>query len=88
MPDWILFFAIVVGIPVVFGVLSDVHKRHLRHKEREMELRHRSGALSDEEYIARIERLEDRVRVLERIITDKGHQLADEIERLRDKPLN
>jgi len=30
-----------------------------------------------------VERLEQRVRVLERIVTDKGLDLADEIERLR-----
>ncbi len=36
----------------------------------------------------RIERLEQRVRVLERIATDKGAGLADEIERLRNEPLN
>jgi hypothetical protein len=33
-------------------------------------------------------RLEQRVQVLERIITDKNSSLADAIEDLRDKPLN
>ena len=32
--------------------------------------------------------LEQRVRVLERIVTDKGMNVADEIERLRDLPVN
>lgn len=36
----------------------------------------------------RIERLEQRVRVLERIATDKGAGLAAEIEGLRNEPLN
>jgi hypothetical protein len=40
------------------------------------------------QYAAQTERLEQRVRVLERIITDRGVDLSDEIERLRDKPLN
>ena len=35
-----------------------------------------------------IERLEQRVRVLERIVTDKGIDLADEIELLRDERSN
>lgn len=87
MPDWILFFAIVVGIPVVFGVLSDMYKRHMKFKERQLETE-RSAGPANAEWVARMERLEDRIRVLERIITDKGHHLADEIERLRDKPLN
>ena len=29
-----------------------------------------------------------RVRVLERIVTDKGIDVADEIEKLREAPLN
>jgi hypothetical protein len=32
-----------------------------------------------------VERLEDRVRVLERIVTDRGYNLAAEIEALRDR---
>jgi hypothetical protein len=40
------------------------------------------------QYAARTERLEQRVQVLERIVTDKGLELSDEIERLRDQPLN
>jgi hypothetical protein len=39
-------------------------------------------------YAAHTERLEQRVRVLERIATDKGVDLAGEIESLRDTPLN
>ena len=40
------------------------------------------------QYAAQTERLEQRVRVLERIVTDRGVDLADEIEQLRDAPLN
>ena len=40
------------------------------------------------QYAAKTERLEQRVAVLERIITDRSAHLADEIERLRDRPLN
>jgi len=36
------------------------------------------------QYAAHTERLEQRVRVLERIVTDKGVDLAAEIDRLRD----
>lgn len=39
---------------------------------------------ADNERLAgQVGRLEQRVRVLERIATDRGHDLADEIERLR-----
>ena len=40
------------------------------------------------QYAAQTERLEQRVQVLERIITDRGVAIADEIEKLRDAPLN
>ena len=40
------------------------------------------------QYAAKTERLEQRVAVLERILTDRSTNLADEIDRLRDSPLN
>ena len=40
------------------------------------------------QYAAQTERLEARVRVLERIATDRGVDVAEEIEKLRDAPLN
>ena len=33
-----------------------------------------------------VERMEDRMVVLERIVTDKGYTVAEEIEALRDRP--
>lgn len=86
---WILmFFVIVVGIPVVAGILGDVMKRYIRYKERQLELTSQNIAEKAAQYAAHTERLEQRVRVLERIATDKGVDLADEIESLRDRPLN
>jgi hypothetical protein len=38
MPDWVLFFVVVIGIPVVMGVLKDMHSRSLKHRERRMEI--------------------------------------------------
>ena len=45
----------------------------------------RAGATTEAaaQYVAHTERLEERVRVLERIITDRGSSLAHEIESLR-----
>ena len=36
------------------------------------------------QYAARTQALEERVRVLERIVTDKGYDIATQIEALRD----
>ncbi len=84
----LLFFVIVVGIPVIGGIWADIHKRKLKFKERELELMSHNTAEKAAQYAAHTERLEQRVRVLERIITDKGIEVADQIEALRDKPLN
>ena len=84
----LIFFMIVVGIPVIVGVLGDVYKRHLKFKERELELLGNQTAERAAQSAAHTERLEQRVRVLERIVTDKGIEVSDEIDRLRDTPLN
>lgn len=80
----IAFFMIVVGIPVVLGIGGDVLKRWIKYKERELELTSAQTAEKAAQYAAHTERLEQRVRVLERIVTDKGIVVAEQIEQLRD----
>jgi hypothetical protein len=87
-PSLLIFFLIVVALPVLAGVLSDDYKRHLKFKERQLELLGNQTAEKAAQYAAHTERLEQRVRVLERIVTDRGIVVADEIEKLRDQPLN
>jgi hypothetical protein len=53
-----------------------------------MDVQTRDTAERTAQYAAHTERLEQRVRVLERIVTDKGLDLTDEIERLRDDRIN
>jgi hypothetical protein len=57
-------------------------------QQRKMELEAQMVAEKAAQYAAQTERLEQRVQVLERIITERGVSLADEIEKLRDAPLN
>ena len=82
------FFLIVVVFPVIVGVGSDLYKRKLKLREKQLELQSTMTAEKAAQYAAHTERLEQRMRVLERIITDKGNDLAIEIEDLRDRPLN
>lgn len=56
----------------------------IRHQGRMMEKQSALTAEKAAQYAAHNERLEQRVRVLERIVTEKGMDLSDEIERLRD----
>ena len=78
---------IALMIPIV-AILMVPLRQWLKIKEREVEAMGRNTAEKAAQYAAHSERLEQRVRVLERIVTDKGIDVADEIERLRDRPLN
>ncbi len=83
---WIIFFA--VAVPVIVGVGGEVFKRWIRLKEKQLE--HAAVLAADKAaaQTAHIERLEQRMRVLERIATDQGTHLAAQIDDLRDDKLN
>ena len=89
MPSSILiFFVIVVGIPVVVGVGGDIIKRWMKLKEKQLD---HAAVLAADKAVAQaahIQKLEQRMRVLERIVTDKGTEVAAQIEELRDDRLN
>ena len=67
---------------------SSPGSRWLRTSSEQLEAQSRRPPRKAAQYAAHTERLEQRVRVLERIVTDKGIDLADEIERLRDDRVN
>jgi len=79
---------IVIGLPIIAVFGAAFFNRWLKFKERQMELQAGQTAEKAAQYAAHTERLEQRVRVLERIVTDKGIVVADEIDKLRDAPLN
>lgn len=81
----LIFFMIVVGIPVLASAWSVYMKRKMKLRERELEVLGTQTAEKAAQYATHVERLEQRVRVLERIVTDRGFDLSDEIERLRDE---
>jgi hypothetical protein len=88
-PFFILgFFMIVVGLPVILGIGSKIFERWLDHKEAMATALTEQTAERAAQYAAKTERLEQRVAVLERILTDRSTALGDEIERLRDRPVN
>ncbi len=79
---------VVVGLPVILGIGLEAFKAWIKHKERLATTLNEQAALN----AAKNDRLEERIRVLERIVTDRGTSLADQIEDLRapvlPKPLN
>ena len=78
--------ALAVGLPVTLAMIAEVAKRHIKFKERKLELMADRTAERAAQYAAHVERLEQRMRVLERIATDKGVNVAAQIESLREEP--
>ncbi|MGB1200115.1 MAG: hypothetical protein ACPG5R_01040 [Cognaticolwellia aestuarii] len=71
----------IVFISVGFGVIFDMYKKHLEFKEKT--LNHNSQ--SSEQVIAmkkQVQLLEERMQVLEKIVTDEGYDVRKEINRL------
>jgi superfamily II DNA/RNA helicase len=82
----LLFFLIVVALPLIGAFSIAGFQRWLQHKERMGQLIANETAEKAAQYAAHVERLEARVRVLEKIATDGGIQTAAQIEALRDQP--
>lgn len=75
---------VVIGLPVICGVAYEAYRVTLKHREKMASALNAQAAEKAAQYAAQTERLEQRVRVLERVITDRGITVADEIEALRD----
>ena len=69
---------------VFIRTVAEVWMRHLRVRERQYEVQAAGIAAFGADDGSVTEKLEQRLRVLERIATDRGHLIADEIEALRD----
>lgn len=86
-PTIIPILGISCGLLAIFGGVFV--RPWFKYQERRMELNASMVAEKAAQYSARTEQLEQRVRVLERIVTDRGADLAHEIDLLRDeRPLN
>lgn len=71
---------IALMIPIV--AIWTKHQQKLA--EMQIETTANTSAEKAAQYATQIQRLEDRVQVLERIVTDKGYDVATQIEALRD----
>ena len=82
----ILVPVLALMIPIIAILSGTLVKPWLKHRERALEIEANKLAEKAAQYVAQTERLEQRVRVLERIVTDRGLDLSDQIEQLRDQP--
>lgn len=83
-PPEVMLALIIIGLPVVCLML--IANRWFRLREKKLEVEASLAAEKAAQYASRSHELEDRVRVLEQIVTDGGAQTAAQIEALRDKP--
>jgi len=78
--------AVAMGsIVAIVGILTRTYLRRLEHKERIAAIRAQGTVPNSADRSDLIERLEHRIRVLERIATDKSENVAAQIEALRDE---
>lgn len=74
--------AVAAPLAMVIGIVWILNNRKLQEKKL-----HATADLTSEkaaQYASKVQSLEDRVQVLERIVTDRGYDVATQIEALRD----
>ncbi len=76
-------------VAIIFGCMIPITAIWAKHKQKVAEMQVDATAANTAEraaqYASQVQALEDRVRVLERIVTDKGYDVATQIEALRDQ---
>ena len=83
--DTIALVAIVGGLIATTILIGTIFKRIMSYKEKQLALTADRTAEKAAQYATSNKELEDRVRVLERIVTDRGYDVATQIEALRDQ---
>lgn len=75
-------------LAVIFGCTIPVVAIWSKHQQKMAQIQSETTADATAEkaaqYAAQVKGLEDRVQVLERIVTDRGYDIATQIEALRD----
>ena len=81
MDPALLIPILALSIPIV--AIWTKHQQKLA----EMNIQSTAQATAEQaaQYASKVQQLEDRVKVLERIVTDKGYDVATQIEALRDQ---
>ncbi|REL26299.1 hypothetical protein DXX93_06690 [Thalassotalea euphylliae] len=72
---------LIVFISVGFGVMYDMYQRHLRFKEKSLKYNAENNK-ENEALKLQVSKLEERVQILEKIVTDEGYAVNKEISGL------
>jgi hypothetical protein len=81
-PETVFIALIVIGLPMC--LLTLIANRFFKLREKKLEVEALHAAEKGAQYAAHTAELEQRVRVLEQIVTDGGAQTAAQIEALRE----
>lgn len=81
-PTAVLLAMIIIGLPTLTIML--MANRFFKFREKKLEIEALNAAEKAAQYASRSHELEERVRVLEQIVTDGGAQTAAQIEALRE----
>ena len=80
-PTNVFLALIIIGLPVI--LLMIIANRFFKYREKRLEVEAGLAAEKAAQYASRTMELEQRVRVLEQIVTDRGAETAAQIEALR-----
>ena len=80
-PTSVLLAMIIIGLPTIMIML--IANRFFKFREKKLEVEALNAAEKAAQYAARSHELEERVRVLEQIVTDPGAETAAQIVALR-----
>ena len=84
--DSVALMGELIGLVVVVMIFSiPIISIWTRHRKELMQMQVNTTAEKAAQYAANNKELEDRVAVLERIVTDRGYDVATQIEALRDQ---
>jgi hypothetical protein len=81
-PTAVMLALVVIGLPTIMLMMA--FNRFFRFREKKLEVEAMHAAEKAAQYASRSTELEQRVRVLEQIVTDGGAQTAAQIEALRE----
>jgi hypothetical protein len=83
-PTAVLLALIIIGLPTIMLMLA--FNRFFKLREKKLDVEAGLAAEKAAQYASRSHELEERVRVLEQIVTDRGAETAAQIEALRQPP--
>ena len=82
-PTAVMLALIIIGLPTIMLMLA--FNRFFKFREKKLEIEAMNAAEKAAQYASRSSELEQRVRVLEQIVTDRGAETAQQIEALRSR---